>query len=349
LGWTLWPEYKFCGVTNKDFTLSDIDVSITFSGSFQWKQSTTAVQFFESTHIEFIPLAIFNEFPNINGFMIDASNLPILKTGLFTTEFKVIEYLYLGSNEIETIESDAFINMIDLKWINLSSNQIGMIESDIFKKNNKLEFIGLQSNLIKMITPKLLSNLNKLIEVWLNNNECINFDFGGFSSTLAIMNDALQNCYKNCLIDDKCAPNVTESTTTTKFVEPENDCVHHLEFNDFKNLTMMTIDELEDFCSVEINKTSQNFIKLKTTIMQKLDNNEIKITRIKEKFEAALDASKCQQKLDFYQDEKKVLKDEIAHLKKKLENLQDELEKKYMEGLKKELKEEIMQELKYLQ
>jgi Leucine-rich repeat (LRR) protein len=202
----LWRNYRYCTVDYTDFPLADRNKSFTFTGNSASKQEITAVFFSKSPTFEFIPLEIFSEFPNLNGIMIQRSIIPIIKSGFFTTEFKVIQYIYLGSNEIKTIEKDAFLNMVDLKWINLESNHIAKIESAIFKNNNKLEFISLANNEIKMIHPQLFSNLNNLIEVLLFGNDCVNKHFEGSSSlTLSTMNNSLQNCYNNCkLIDDVC-------------------------------------------------------------------------------------------------------------------------------------------------
>jgi hypothetical protein len=58
--------------------------------------------------------------------MMDNSNIPIIRTGFFTKEFKVIDHLCFYKNNINTIERDPLINLPELKWINLFGNQLDM-------------------------------------------------------------------------------------------------------------------------------------------------------------------------------------------------------------------------------
>jgi hypothetical protein len=158
--WYLWPTFKRCFVSNKDFPSSAKNQSYSFTGSTEEKNNTTAVYFYGRSIIDFIPLEILTEFPNINGIMIYYSNIPTLKEGFFTKYFKDIQYLNLWNNKISKIEEFALIYFTELKWIRLFSNQIESLKTNIFKNNHKLEFIDLNSNKIKIINPKLFANLN---------------------------------------------------------------------------------------------------------------------------------------------------------------------------------------------
>jgi hypothetical protein len=238
----LWPEFKYCLVSKLDLSLSDLNKQYTFTVYSEDRRNITAVQFNKSPTVEFIPLAIFSEFLNINGFMIGESNVPIIKTGLFTIEFNVIEYLYLVENRIQKIEGDAFVNLPNLKWISIFANQIETIHTNTFKKNRRLELINLQHNRIKILDPSLFANLNNLTEVWLNRNDCVNSDFGESHLSLSSLKNTLGNCYDNCLNDEECASfivNITETTTEQQI--HENECIGHSEFQEFKNQTMTKI------------------------------------------------------------------------------------------------------------
>jgi carboxypeptidase N regulatory subunit len=191
----LWPRFKRCRINYKDFPSSAKNESFTLSGSTEEKNEITAVYFSESPSTDFIPLEIFTEFPNIKGILIEMSNIPILKEGFFTNDFKAIQYLNLWYNKITKIEEFALIDLPELKWIYLGSNLIETIKSNIFRNNQKLEFINLESNKIKMIHPYLYVNLNHLVEVWLERNDCINLKFGSPYKSLTTMNYSLKNCH----------------------------------------------------------------------------------------------------------------------------------------------------------
>jgi hypothetical protein len=187
---TQWPETNFCKVTRKRLYVSDINESYTFSGTSEEKQGSEAIVFRQSPVIEFIPISILSEFH------------------------------WFLHQRIQSLESDAFINLPDLKWINLFGNQLEIIATEIFNNNGKLEFINLHSNRIKTLNPNLFSNLKSLSVVWLDMNECINENFGVSYQSLTILQDALENCYTNCFNDEECAANVpsttTSATTTTE-------------------------------------------------------------------------------------------------------------------------------------
>jgi hypothetical protein len=137
-----WPTFNYCRVDNQNFPLSDKNKIFSFSGSASQKKETTVVFFQLSPSLEFIPLQIFNEFPNLNGILIERSNIPILKKGFFTKKFKTIQYLDLYYNKMQQIEQEAFINLPELKWINLGWNQIESMKINLFKNNIKLEYVG---------------------------------------------------------------------------------------------------------------------------------------------------------------------------------------------------------------
>jgi hypothetical protein len=376
-GYHSWPTFKYCFVDKKNFPVSAKNKRFDLIGSSAEKDETTAVHLYQSLSIDFIPTEIFNEFPNLNGFLISGSNIPILKEGLFTKDFKDILYLSLWKNKIKQIVNNALTNLPKLKWINLEGNRIELIKTNIFKNNHKLEFIGLDSNKIKMIHPSLFLNLNYLIEVWLDNNECADKNFGGYyDPSLTFMNDNLKNCYKNCLNDEECASNVIElsttmatkttttTTKTTELVQPDKGCVSQSKFEVFEKQTMSKFDKFNDCCRIEINKSSHvsDLLNIKEVVCltkddkvniskvfdTKLNQRDEKwsalnesMVKIKSKFNAAVETSKCQIKNEFYEQEISALKEKNALLEKKLEKQREELEKKYKEELANELTDKI--------
>jgi Leucine-rich repeat (LRR) protein len=150
-----------------DLSIEQKEETFTFNCSNEEKLKTSAICFV-CCDIDFIPLEIFQEFPNLKLLFIRLSNLPIIKANLFTEEFIKIECLYLKDNNIQEIEEDAFSELKELKLIDLSGNEIESIRHDIFKNNLKLEMIDFTFNDIKLLNVDLFKNLVNLKELSIN-------------------------------------------------------------------------------------------------------------------------------------------------------------------------------------
>jgi hypothetical protein len=116
--------------------------------------------------------------------------------------------VYIGSSKIQTIEVNAFQNLVKLRWISLTSNKIESLPFQIFKSNPELIYINLQSNKISAISSDFFRNLKKLKYLQLTGgNLCINKDYGCSSCSVsqADLDVALATCYSNCKNNMDCA------------------------------------------------------------------------------------------------------------------------------------------------
>jgi hypothetical protein len=160
----------------------------------------------QSPQVDFIPLEALTEFPNLIGLLIDRGNLPTLKEGLFKSEFQNIEYLFLATNNIKTIEPKAFEFLIKLKWIYLWRNQIHTLSYRFFKNNPNLIFIYFVDNKIGSIHPHFFDGLNHLKYVSFKHNRCINVEIGCDTCliTESDLKGNLTKCYENCAAGSEC-------------------------------------------------------------------------------------------------------------------------------------------------
>jgi hypothetical protein len=144
--------------------LSKIGDTFTFSGTEKEKSEVKTVSFTNSPKLEFIPTSIFDEFPALNGLKIEATKIPILKSGLFTSKFKKIEYLELLGIDLETIEVDALKELTELKFFFVGGNPetLQSLNYPIFKWNPKLESISVTANNIQRVNPHIFDGLNFL-------------------------------------------------------------------------------------------------------------------------------------------------------------------------------------------
>ncbi len=218
----MWPEFHQCYLKNVDLSEPFHSQLHSFTGSTSQKSQATAVEFYHSPQIEFIPKEILEEFPNLNGLLVGFSNLPVVKNDLFPEEFVVLEYLDLYVNQIASIEPLAFKHLKNLKWLSLSQNKIKSLPFNLFQNNQKFVYLRFWRNQINSISPNLLKNLNQLKYVQFRGNQCVNQEFGcdtcSHSISQSDLDSVLSTCFQNCLKDPECATKseLVEGTTETE-------------------------------------------------------------------------------------------------------------------------------------
>jgi hypothetical protein len=137
-------------------------------------------------------------FPNLVGFWLEHSDIPILRNNLFGPQLKWILFLYLDKNGIQMIEENAFAQLTNLFAIRLSHNKLKSLNINLFKNNLKIEWIFLANNQINMIERDTFRHLHKLNNLDLSGNECIE---NSFESPEGKMNRKLGNSLARCYIN----------------------------------------------------------------------------------------------------------------------------------------------------
>ncbi len=173
-----WPEHHYCGVFKVDLTASAVDRKYIFNVSNENISSISVVSFVRCGQVEFIPKEVLQQFVSLNGLKIWFSFMSVLRDDFFTADFVKIEYLQLKGNRIEVIEYGTFEFLTKLKWIDLNFNEIQQITDNIFTNNKQLEFISFFANFIETVNEKLFDDLKHLKLVGLEENECVDDDFG---------------------------------------------------------------------------------------------------------------------------------------------------------------------------
>jgi Leucine-rich repeat (LRR) protein len=185
-------------------------------GTDEEKQNVTKIQFYKNPKIDYIPVEIFTEFPNLKAIGIQGSKIPILKEKLFGVECEKIESLELRGNKIEIIEKKSFFHLKNLVVIKLTLNEIESIEENIFETNLKLEVVNFYRNQIKALNPVIFKHLNHLKSVDFSLNRCTSEEFScGDNCTIdhKELNDKLTPCYDICIEDQECT---AKSKTSVK-------------------------------------------------------------------------------------------------------------------------------------
>jgi hypothetical protein len=210
---TLWSSKLQCFNFDVDFSAKFETEKHSFPGHAAGKSEVKILEILKSPQVDFIPLDIFMEFPNLSGLGVCDSNLPTVKAGLFKPEFQNLEYLNLYGNKIETIEPNAFQYLIKLWWIRLYDNKIKSLSYRLFKNNPDLKYIDLRENKINSIHPNFFDGLEKLKLIEFTENLCIDANIGCSTCliTQSDLKEKLQNCYNSYLTQ---GPVQTEEDTS---------------------------------------------------------------------------------------------------------------------------------------
>jgi Leucine-rich repeat (LRR) protein len=192
----LWAAHKYCETASIDYSEKFESEKHSFTGNASQKSEVKTFEISGSSKVDFIPLDILTEFPNLNGISIVYCNLPALKSGFFKSKLEKIEYLDLKGNQIETIEPGAFQYLIKLKWVLLSTNKLQALSYKLFENNPGLIYMDLRDNQINSIHPNFFDGLQILKLVKLGGNLCIQSDIG--CETCLINQADLQKELKSC-------------------------------------------------------------------------------------------------------------------------------------------------------
>ncbi len=258
---TLWPSFKWCSTRSVDYSANFETEKHSFSitGSSVQKSEIKAFYIANSAQVDFIPLDILSEFPNLNGLVLRGCTLQIVKSGLFKEELKRLEFLYLGFNKIESIEPEAFKFLIKLKWIRLYTNNFQSLPYRLFRNNLDLFYIDLGSNKINAIHPNFFDGLQKLKLIDFNENEgCINDKIGCETCliTQSEIRGKLQGCFDNCSNGTTCYSSYLahEASQTTEI--PQTTTENPIE----SNSTEKKVEGIEELIDLKFSQElSKNF------------------------------------------------------------------------------------------
>jgi hypothetical protein len=214
--YTLRPSYERCSTSHVDYSEKFETEKHSFSGSSAQKSELKAFQIWHSPQVDFIPLDILTEFPNLNGLGVGDCNLPTLKSKLFKKELQKIEFLYLDLNKIEVIEAGAFQYLVNLKWIRLRWNKLQSLSDQLFVNNPDLIYIDFFNNEINSIHPNFFDGLQKLKLIDFDYNLCIKSVIGCETCqiTQSELKEKLQECFENCQNDTICLDSYSAQETS---------------------------------------------------------------------------------------------------------------------------------------
>ncbi len=242
-----------CHTSSVDYSASFETEKHSFyiTGSSAQKPEINAFYIYGSAQVDFIPLDILSEFPNLNGLILYACDLPTLKSDLFKAELNKIQYLWLYKNKIESIEPQAFKFLTKLKWIGLNINKLQTLPYQIFKDNPDLIYISFEGNKINSIHPNFFDGLQKLKLIDFTENEgCINVEIGCETCliTQSEIRGKLQGCFDNCSNGTTCYTSYLahEASQTTEIPQTTTEKPIESNSNEHEGVTKIENNKLEE-------------------------------------------------------------------------------------------------------
>lgn len=202
-----WTLYKYLNLAHKTCVIENEAIELGSTIKLYVNESAEGLKVQNNKEVKHIPENLADAMPKLK--MIDFENCAIRSIGKQLKGLRELVALRFTSNQIETIESDAFADNLKLEWISFWNNKLKLVSDQIFRplKNlrtllfsiNKidfvdpgsfdglinLEYLGLESNKITLIDAKTFKSLNKLKELALSRNQIKDIDprsFDGLQS-----------------------------------------------------------------------------------------------------------------------------------------------------------------------
>ena len=170
------------------------EISTPYTEIFGSGKCVKAVEITHNKNIEYLPVKVYEKFPNLAGYSAYNSLVKEIRYENFENLFKLqivvlqnnqisnipkdtfkdlrsLKFLFMDNNKIKSIDDRVFKNLESLKKLNFDNNEISLISKNAFVKLTELEKIYLSGNLLSTLDASIFSTNQKLEEIWLKNNK----------------------------------------------------------------------------------------------------------------------------------------------------------------------------------
>lgn len=127
-----------------------------------------------------------NENNNVISLEARSNNISTINKNAFK-HLKKLNLLSLSENDIETIEDDLFVGLSELWSLKLSENKLVSINETTFFGLNKLKFLFLENNNINFIHKNAFNNLTNLRQLRLRSNSITQLEVDTFAKLTELM------------------------------------------------------------------------------------------------------------------------------------------------------------------
>jgi hypothetical protein len=129
----------------------------------------------DRSNVKFLPVGAGEVFPNLVAYYTIYYDIRRVKREHLAA-MKKLEFLAIFRNLIDTVDADAFEELVELKYLDLGNNKLQSLSHRVFKNNGKLERLSLFRNRLKSVTPANFAHLTSLTELSLCENKLTSLD-----------------------------------------------------------------------------------------------------------------------------------------------------------------------------
>lgn len=205
-----------------------------------------ALSIYLKNNLNFLPKNLNRVFPNL--VVILATFNSVISVGIKPLKsLSKLKLLDLGSNKIEHIAGDAFIDLVSLEDLSLHSNRIHYVGKNTFSSLKALKKLSMSDNEIQFLPAMIFDSLKNLEELNLGTNEITSLDENIFKSLTKLKKIHLEN---------------------NKLSKIPNHVFDHEPNLEYVNLAMNT-------CIDELYNAPNSFNKMKSDLRQKCNDNTL--------------------------------------------------------------------------
>ena len=273
-----WEMMYTCRAKNIEIRVANQTIENVNDQSVNFKQNNLTKTkndvkglYFIKLTINFLPLKVFETFPNMKYFGIVDSSLHNLNHGDFSG-YNKLTVLDITDNNIRTLNDNIFDGTTKLLKLGLNSNQIRNISKSAFKGLFKLEVLNLSKNKIQSLLNETFEDLRSLKVLNLQRNYINELKFG-----LLLCNQHLEDIDFGLNALQYVNSTMFQHLSTIKYIEfGDNYCINEY----FTNTSLKDIEtKLEKQCSESsetINTTSDE-IKFLQADLNYVENNLLEL------------------------------------------------------------------------
>lgn len=196
-------RYYRCLLRNLTIKNTDLEIKIDKTGYYN-RENLKDMVWIEYSEMKLVPSVIFNEFPNLDYFVMVDSKVQSIERSSFRNAYNLkkltfdkvympwvgplwfaditsLEYLSLINCDINRIETHAFQELDFLRGLYLNGNRMIVLEEHILQPLVNLEQLSLNDNRLKVLVGNLFVNNTKLKIASFRGNKIFVVDSNMFS------------------------------------------------------------------------------------------------------------------------------------------------------------------------
>lgn len=258
LKWELLNNRELLTCHIEEKTIDDEDFTISSSKNY----STLALKIESKKGVKFLPTNIFDVSPKLEVVRVSDCSVKTVNEKHFEglSELTIIN---LVKNNIENIVSDAFGDLVSLKYLYLSFNKIRSLSRSTFSALKALEELSLDSNEIQFLPPEIFKSLVRIKKIELGHNELHYMDDNIFNNLASL---TLIDLRDNYLMKIPKKMFISNSKLTKLFLNSNK--IKFIDGNTFECLSKLLIVDLSENLCVNKNYSSADLGLIKKDLTE---------------------------------------------------------------------------------